>query len=65
MNDEEREKLKKFLKKNLEIMIGNEEKDEKYNIKEDWKEKFENNKIYNKINIIFDIIYIDSFKFII
>lgn len=64
MNDEEREKLKKFLKKNLEIMIGNEEKDEKYNIKEDWKEKFENNKIYNKINIIFDIMWTKSLPYL-
>lgn len=64
LNYEEREKLKEFLKKNLEIMIGNEEKDEKYNIKEDWKEKFENNKIYNKINIIFDIMWTKSLPYL-
>ena len=49
---EEREKLKEFLKKNLEIMIGNEKTEKDYDIKKDWKEKFEN---YGSIEPISDI----------
>ena len=64
LNEEEREKLKEFLKKNLQIMIGNEKIEEDYDIKKDWKEKFENNKIYNKINIIFDIMWTNSLPYL-
>ena len=52
LNVEERKKLKKFLKKNLEIMIGNEKIEKDYDIKKDWKEKFEN---YGSIEPISDI----------
>ena len=64
LNEKEREKLKEFLKKNLQIMIGNEKIEEDYDIKKDWKEKFENNKIYNKINIIFDIMWTKSLPYL-
>ena len=52
LNEEEREKLKEFLKKNLEIMMGNEKTEKDYDIKKDWKEKFEN---YGSIEPISDI----------
>ena len=52
LNVEERKKLKEFLKKNLEIMIGNEKIEKDYDIKKDWKEKFEN---YGSIEPISDI----------
>ena len=64
LNEEEREELKEFLKKNLQIMIGNEKIEEDYDIKKDWKEKFENNKIYNKIDIIFDIMRTNSLPYL-
>ena len=64
LSEEEREKLKEFLKKNLQIMIGNEKPEEDYDIKKDWKEKFENNKIYNKIDIIFNIMWTNSLPYL-
>ena len=57
LNDEEREKLKEFLKENLEIMLKGEDKKSNYieatRIKEKkWKDKFENQKYYRNIKII-------------
>ena len=57
LNDKEREKLKEFLKENLEIMLKEEDKESNYKkateIKEkNWKEKFTNQKYYKNIKII-------------
>lgn len=57
LNDEERGKLKEFLKENLEIMLKEEDKESDYKkateIKEkNWKEKFTNQKYYKNIKII-------------
>ena len=57
LNEEEREKLKEFLKENLEIILRGEDKKSNYieatKIKEKkWKDKFENQKYYKNIKII-------------
>ena len=57
LNEEEREKLKEFLKENLEIILRGEDKKSNYieatKIKEKkWKDKFENQKYYRNIKII-------------
>lgn len=61
LNDKEREKLREFLKKNLQIMIENEKIEdktdkEKYEIREakeeEWKKLFENNEYYKNIIIL-------------
>lgn len=58
---EEREKLKEFLKENLEIMIRNEEIEK---IKEDWKKIFENNINYKNIDVIFNKMQTTSLKYL-
>ena len=65
LNEEEREKLKEFLKENLEIILRGEGEEKGYKaieIKEKkWKEKFKNQKYYKDIRIISnDIPRIDS-----
>jgi len=57
LNEEERGKLKEFLKENLEIILRGEDKKSNYieatKIKEKkWKDKFENQKYYRNIKII-------------
>ena len=57
LNEEERGKLKEFLKENLEIILRGEDKKSNYieatKIKEKkWKDKFENQKYYKNIKII-------------
>ena len=57
LNEEERGKLKEFLKENLEIILREEDKKSNYieatKIKEKkWKDKFENQKYYRNIKII-------------
>ena len=57
LNEEEGEKLKEFLKENLEIILRGEDKKSNYieatKIKEKkWKDKFENQKYYKNIKII-------------
>ena len=51
LSEEERKKLKDFLKENLKFILSNEINN---NISKNWKEIFENNINYKNIDVIFD-----------
>ena len=53
LSEEERKKLKDFLKENLKFILSNEINN---NISKNWKEIFENNINYKNIDVIFDSI---------